>query len=517
MQALKELALDLLPRSLMALGDAECGLAREAGAIRLVVLAPLGSPPLADLEGERSEHAGRTLVVGPASARNAQALRRQFAWLVARPIGLRTSIGLGDRLGLATPGHVRALRAGGPDLAPIFAQQSIREMSRTGRTPQQVIDAATFGAFEEGWQAGMGADADHLKEPGDIDRCLAAGFTLFTVDPGEFVETGTGTASAAKIDVALAALPWQKLEDSLAALRARYLGRRFDLDGTFVTFDEASLARAAVKYGGAVAHVTAMYRHLARAAAGRPFEVEVSVDETDDPTSYAEHVYVASELRRLGVRWVGLAPRFVGEFEKGVDYIGDVRQFESHFAGHAAIARALGPYKLSLHSGSDKFSVYPIVAAHARGLVHVKTAGTSYLEALRAVAAIDPALFREIYVLARERYETDRASYRVSARLDRAPEPRGLQDERLGQLLDEFDAREILHVTFGSVMGGEAGGDRPNLAGRLLAALGAHPEVYAANLEAHLARHMAPFSGGLAARRSHGGTGKDLTAGRLKL
>lgn len=496
MQALYDTTLDLLPRSLVVSGDARWGLARETGAIRLVVLAPHGSPQLDDLEGDRSEHAGRALVVGPASERNAQALRRQFRWLVPQPIGLRTSFGLGDRLGLATPGHVRAMRDAGPDLAPIFAQQSVREMARTSRTPQQVLDAATFGAFEEGWQAGAGADADHLKEAADIDRCLAAGFTLFTVDPGEFVETGTDAATPAMIDAALAALPWLELEDSPAALRARYLGRRFDLGGVVVVFDEALLARSAVKYGKAVAHVAAMYRHLERKAAGRPFELEVSVDETDDPTSLAEHVYVASELRRLGVTWVSLAPRFVGRFEKGVDYIGDLGQFEAHIAGHAAIARALGPYKLSLHSGSDKFSTYAIVAAQTKGLVHVKTAGTSYLEALRTIAAMDPALFREIYVLARERYEVDRASYHVSARLDLAPEPGALGDERLGRLLDEFNAREILHVTFGSVLGAAGDGGRPDLAARLVATLRANPEAYASNLQTHLARHIAPFRGG---------------------
>jgi hypothetical protein len=496
MQALYDTALDLLPRSLVAAGDATWGLARAGGAVQLVVLAPHGSAQIAGLEGERSEHAGRALVVGPASETNARALRRQFPWLVPGPIGLRTSFGLGDRLGLATPGHVRAMRQAGPGLAPIFAQQSIREMGRTGRTPQQVIDAATFGVFEEGWQTGVGADADHLKDAADVDCCLAAGFTLFTIDPGAFVEAGVSTATPAAIDAALGALPWLELEDSPAALRARCLGRRFDLDPLVVTFDEASLARAAVKYGKAIAHVVAMYRHLARAAAGRPFELEVSVDETEDPTSHAEHVYVASELRRLGVRWMSLAPRFVGRFEKGVDYIGDLRQFQNHFAGHAAIARALGPYKLSLHSGSDKFSVYAIAAAETRGLVHVKTAGTSYLEALRTIAVIDPALFRDIYVLARERYEVDRASYHVSARLDRAPEPGGgLGDERLGRLLDDFDAREILHVTFGSVLGAGEDGGRPDLAARLFAALRANPEAYAANLQAHLARHIAPFSG----------------------
>ena len=126
----------------------------------------------------------------------------------------------------------------------------------------------------------------------------------------------------------------------------------------------------------------------------------MSVDETDTPTSHAEHLFIARELRRLGVRWVSLAPRYVGRFEKGVDYIGDLGAFEADFAGHAAIARALGPYKLSLHTGSDKFSIYDIATRSAGGLLHLKTAGTSYLEALRATASFDPTLFREILALA---------------------------------------------------------------------------------------------------------------------
>ena len=130
----------------------------------------------------------------------------------------------------------------------------------------------------------------------------------------------------------------------------------------------------------------ACIRHLVQAAGTRPFELEVSVDETDQPTSHAEHIYIASELKRLGVNWVSLAPRYVGRFEKGVDYIGDLAAFETDFAGHAAIARQFGPYKLSLHSGSDKFSIYPIAARLTGGLVHLKTAGTSYLEALRTIA-----------------------------------------------------------------------------------------------------------------------------------
>ncbi len=135
-----------------------------------------------------------------------------------------------------------------------------------------------------------------------------------------------------------------------------------------LAFDEETLLRAVVKYGRAVAHTRRMHRHLAQAASGRPFELEMSVDETDSPTTPHEHYYVAHELKRLGVPVVSLAPRFIGAFEKGIDYKGDLRAFEAAFAQHVKIARHLGPYKISIHSGSDKFSIYPIAAKHAREL-----------------------------------------------------------------------------------------------------------------------------------------------------
>jgi len=491
---LLRLGLNVMPRSIVSSGGIEWGLARTAAGPRLAVSAPADAGDGGSLEGTVSEAAGRTLLVGPTNAANAARLRSTFPWLAPVPLGLRTSAGLGDRLGLATPGHIRAVRAAGHGLAPALAQQSIREMARTGRTPQQVMDDATWGVFEEGWREGYGADADHLKEPVEIDTCAAAGFTLYTIDPGGHVDALAEKASSAGLRASLDTLPWDVLEDSMTALRARFLGRTFDLDGLVVSFDESDLAKAAVKYGRAVAHVMGMYRHLERIMGGRPFEMEVSVDETEQPTSHAEHVYLASELRRLGVRWVSLAPRFVGRFEKGVDYLGDLAVFERHYAGHAAIARALGPYKLSLHSGSDKFSIYPMAMAHARGLVHLKTAGTSYLEALRTVAGLEPALFREIYAFARDRYETDRASYHVSARLDRAPAAGDVADAGLAGLLDHFDARQMLHVTFGSVLTARDAAGQPRFAGRLLGLLGDHPDQYARALERHLTRHLLPFT-----------------------
>jgi hypothetical protein len=283
----------------------------------------------------------------------------------------------------------------------------------------------------------------------------------------------------------------ESLPTDLQPLATGLSGKSYDIEGLRVTFDEAVLLKAVVKYGRAVGHVASMYNHLVKAAQGHPFELEVSVDETEQPTSHAEHLYIAKELKRLGAEWVSLAPRYVGRFEKGVDYIGDTSVFEECIAGHAAVARQCGPYKLSLHSGSDKFSIYPAAARQTHGLVHLKTAGTSYLEALRTIAVIDSDLFREIYIFARQHYDTDKASYHVSADLERAPVEEDGMD--LPGLLDQFDAREILHVTFGSVLTDKTANGNWRFRERLMEVLRSHPEAYAAALEKHFDRHLSPF------------------------
>jgi hypothetical protein len=433
--------LSVLPRSVAVDGGLECALAETDHGRALVVRGDV-----ATFEGERDEG----VLVGPLSAPNAAALRERFAWLRPRPLGLRGSIGLGDRLGLATPGHVRALRRTGTSLAPVLAQQSIRELDRTGRSAGEVLDGALWGAFAEGWRDGYGADADHLKTPADIDRCVAHGYTMYTIDPSDHV-------------------PGPAPGDAVP----RHAGRSIDLGDRTLTLTEEDVARAAAKYGAAIAHVAAMFEHLRERMPAGGFELEVSVDETEEPTSHAEHVYIACELRRLGVEWVSLAPRFAGRFEKGVDYIGDVEAFAADFAVHAAIAERLGPYKLGLHSGSDKFGIYPAVG----GRVHLKTSGTSYLEALRTVAEHDAPLFRRLYALARERFADERASYQVTVDAARLPRPEDAA-------LDDPDVRRVLHVTFGSVLAD----------GALVARVGELREEYAAALERHIARHLEPFA-----------------------
>ena len=138
-----------------------------------------------------------------------------------------------------------------------------------------------------------------------------------------------------------------------------------------------------------------------------------------------------------------------------MDYIGDLASFERAFAQHVAVAKTYGPYKLSIHSGSDKFKIYPIASRLAGDLIHLKTAGTSYLEALRTIARCNPRLFREIVRYAIGRYPIDRATYHVSADTSLIPDVGDLDDDDLPGLLENFHAREVLHVTYGSVLNEE--------------------------------------------------------------
>ncbi len=457
---------------------------------RLAILAASEHPLFTRFHGTLETFAdGYLLLRCPADQENGRALRSTLSWLQPVTLGLTTSAGFGDRLGLATPGQAHALQrvlreVPASTIAPIFAQQSIREMQRTRRKPAEVLNDATWGAFQAGWRAPLGADADHLKTFADIDDCAAAGYSFYTIDPGAYVDSAADEDPPGTIQEKLAALPWDVLEDTPADLLQRYGGQGVALESRSLVMEERAVARAAARYGRALAHVVQMYRHLA--AKALPFELEVSVDETAAPTTPQEHIYLARELKRLGVQWVSLAPRYVGRFEKGIDYLGDLDALRQNLQIHAEIARVFGPYKLGLHSGSDKFSVYPLISQATRGLVHLKTAGTSYVEALRVVAREQPALFREIVRLACASYPQERASYHVSADVGRVPDLTSYPDEALPGLLDDVHTRQVVHVTFGSTLA--------TFGPEIKTILQAHADVYERILDQHFYHHLLPFT-----------------------
>jgi tagaturonate epimerase len=451
------------------------------GAKRLVAVADDESA-FHGFAGTTERSNGQVRLVTDTTPENAQALRSALPWLTPSRFGLHTSVGFGDRLGLATPGHVRALKTVGGPINPVFAQQSIREMGRCHRTPRNVLDDATWGAFQAGWSTPVGGDADHLEQLEDIDDTVAAGFVFYTLDPKAAVDPAAEHADAAVIQQKVEALDWSGLESDLATFRKSYVGHRIDLEHEGIELDEESVVRAMAKYGPSLAHAMAMYRRLMEK--GIDCEVEFAVDETDYPTKPAEHVVVVSELQRLGMDFVSFAPRFVGRFEKGVEYIGDLDELQRDFEIHAEIARALGPYKLSLHSGSDKYSTYPLIAEATNGVVHLKTAGTSWAEALRVIAHNDPDLMRDVLALALDSFEANRKSYHLSC--DPTKIPTDPTDDQVAQLMDRVDSRQVLHVGYGAIL--------EEFGPRMYQVWNDNEEEHYRIIADHFVKHLTPFA-----------------------
>lgn len=275
-----------------------------------------------------AEHSAEGVWLGTAklSVENARALHRLFPW--TRPVSLRkrkTTIGMGDRLGIATAGHIRAARQF--DISPVFAQQSVRENEFIGRTFDDVVANATWSVFQEGYRSGYGADGDHLKSIPAIDVALAAAMPMITLDLTEVMRPGVADWSDQEVENAFSRLH----ETFQARVVSEYADRTYDLEhNVVVSFSALEAKRCAVMYGPAIAFTREVNDHLDRATGGA-YDLEISIDETTTPTVPSHHLFIARELQHQGVLVNSLAPRFIGDFQKAIDYIGDPGEFETQF------------------------------------------------------------------------------------------------------------------------------------------------------------------------------------------
>lgn len=450
-----------------------------------------GVEPESAFKGELLEVGDTKLLMCELSHENAEVLRDVYDFTNPVLIGKSDSYGFGDRIGNAGAAHLRAVK--GTGFKPVLAQQSIRELERTNRTAEEVMDCASWAAFQEGYHDGFGADGDHLKTPEDVDRVVKAGFTMFTIDPSANVVDDVKTQTEENLTLAYNALPWEELNDTPENVMDRFLNADIELRGGHkISVEKSDVLQGMVKYGRVITHTKMMSEYINNTYPDHPSELELSVDETDAPTTLFEHYLVASELHRLGVELVSLAPRFCGDLEKGIDFKGDLYQFKAEYELHLAIAEKFGGYKLSIHSGSDKFSVYKVVGSLDLGAVHVKTAGTSYLEALRAVSVADPEFFREVMSFSIKRFNEDKKTYHISAELDKIKDPFSVSDEELPSYLDDNHARQVLHVAFGSVLSGNLP-EAANYKTRLMTCLEENEELHEGFLLKHFDKHLSPF------------------------
>ena len=462
------------PASVHALGKAAVLMCRDDRQKYLMVVAAGDKDIPAGFEGEKTVLENKMVALtGELSPANAAALRKHFPWTAPKSLrNVRTTVGCGDRLGLATVGHVRA--AAKVQVSPVLAQQSIRELTMTGRTFRKVVDDACFLVFASDYRDGYGADGDHLKTIKDI-----AGMPMITLDLSDVMNAAAGDWDAAQIDEAFAGLP----EELKALVVKDYAGKEFVLGGDVtVKLDELTAKRCAVMYTAALDFAYQVYEHL-KAARGDEFDLEISIDETSSPTLPSHHLFIVRELRRRKVEFSSLAPRFIGEFQKAIDYIGDLAEFDRQFKVHALIAQNYGNYKISVHSGSDKFAVYPTVGRETRHYLHLKTAGTSWLEAVTVIAYKDPQLYRDMHQCALDNVNDMLKLYHITADFNKIPALDTLSDSQLPSLMEMPEARQLLHINYGPILTGK-------LRSRFFEAMHKFEADYDARIEAHFDKHL---------------------------
>ena len=291
------------------------------------------------------------------------------------------SLGVGDRFAHQAKAQLRACvqaAARGVEVTPVW-NKSHREHGIVGSRPASVLAAAQTAVKELNWDKPFHVDADHIR--------------LDTVD--DFIET----SDFYTLDVA-DSIGEPAADADVRAFVERHpeLVGRLEIPGITEPFEttQAEIERIARKFLRAVQDAGRIYRHVAAAKGEGNFIAEVSMDETDTPQTPPELLVILAAIADERIPAQTVAPKFTGRFNKGVDYVGDVAQFEKEFNEDIAVIEyAVGRYdlpsnlKLSVHSGSDKFSIYePIRKALARtgSGIHVKTAGTNWLEEIIGLA-----------------------------------------------------------------------------------------------------------------------------------
>jgi len=406
------------------------------------------------------------------------------------------SFGMGDRFAHQGRAQLRACVLAaelGAEVVPVW-NKSNREHTFIGTDPASLRAEAEAAVKALGWQQPYHVDADHIRLE-TVDRFIAPS-DFFTIDVADTI----GKAAAAGDVKAFV----DRHPELAGRLTIPHIGHPLDIS-------RAEVERVASKFLLAVQDAGRIYRHIAVAKGEANFITEVSMDETDSPQTPPELLVILAALADEQIPLQTIAPKFTGRFNKGVDYAGDLEQFGKEFNDDlAVIAFAIKQYglpaslKLSVHSGSDKFSIYePIRKALKKfdaGL-HLKTAGTTWLEELIGLAEAGGdglEIARDIYAYAIQHVDEFCAPYATVIDIDRQKLPTatavdGWNSEQFVSALRHDRAnpaynpsfRQLLHVSFKVAA---------KMGERYYAALKKHESVIARNVTENLFdRHMKPL------------------------
>ena len=410
---------------------------------------------------------------------------------------IKYTLGCGDRFGQQGEAQLKAYveaKKQGITVCPVW-NKSHREHTTVHSEPTSVRAEADAAVKALGWSGDYYVDADHISLK-NVDGFISSS-DFFTLDVADYI----GTAAPAD-DV-------KAFVDAMA----EYVGeiQLPGLDEPLVVSSEI-IQTIAEKYLFAVQEAGRIYRHIAENKSGE-FDVEVSMDETDDPQTPLEMLFILAMVAREEVSVDTIAPKFSGRFNKGVDYVGDVAQFEKEFEQDVAALRFASEkfglketLRMSVHSGSDKFSIYPpinrVLKKFGAGL-HIKTAGTTWLEEMIGLAEAGGtglAVSKKVYAGALARYDELAAPYATVIDIDPEKLPsvetvNGWDSAAyVNALRHELDCpeynpsfRQLIHVAYKVAY---------ELSEEYFAALKEHAEIVGENVTNNLLnRHIIPIFG----------------------
>jgi len=408
------------------------------------------------------------------------------------------SFGIGDRFGRQGKALLQAVilaKEQGINITPVW-NKSHREHKIVKTAPAEVRTEADEAVRALGWNGQYFVDADHIGLD-NVDMFIDSS-DFFTLDVAEFI----GAASDEE-DVA-----------AFVSQHSKYAGS-LTIPGINEAFETSQehVARIARKFLPAVKQAGQIYRHIASAKGADNFITEVSMDETDMAQTPIEMFFILAAIAAEGIAAETIAPKFTGRFNKGVDYIGDVDQFSKEFEQDLAVINfAIREFslprnlKLSIHSGSDKFSIYGSINKALKKFdagLHIKTAGTTWLEELIGLAlggADGLAIAKQTYAEAYSRFDKLCSPYSavIDINRDRLPPPE-IVDRYSGeefadalrhdQSCAKYDAnlRQLLHVAY--KIAAEMGLD-------YLSALEKHKRIIGQNVTENIyRRHIKPIFG----------------------
>jgi len=369
------------------------------------------------------------------------------------------SMGIGDRFGLQGPYQLRAFEQAltqGVEITPVW-NKSNREHNIVHTFPEDVRKEADAATATSKWKREYFVDADHINNS-NVEKFIGAS-DFFTLDVADFI----GKEAPAK-DIETFLSSFKKYEGNLSVPG---IARPFEIS-------EKTLHEIAGKFLVAIREAGAIFKTIESKKGKDSFVAEVSMDEVSMPQTPIELFFIMGALSMEKVNFCTIAPKFTGRFNKGVDYVGDIKAFAREFEEDILVIdfaiqefklnRAL---KLSVHSGSDKFSIYPemarIIRKHDRG-IHLKTAGTTWLEEVTGLAMAGGealGIAKGIYSRAYERREDLCAPYAsvIDIHPDNLPRPEavsGWSSEKFANSLRHIpghpdfnaDLRQLIHVGY---------------------------------------------------------------------